>query len=75
VRGCAPKTENIKAAMNEDIKTSATPYFPVVSISSNEKAMPGRTLHNGDVQISGLILNLRRTDFAKKIRAVAGTTL
>ena len=57
VRGCAPKTENMKAAMNEDIKTSATPYCAVVSIRSNEKAMPGKTLQKGDDQINGLILN------------------
>lgn len=44
MRGCAPKTENMKAAMNEAINTSATPYCSVVSIRSREKAIPGRTL-------------------------------
>lgn len=44
VRGWAPKTENINAAMKDEMRTSVTPYCWVVSIKSNEKAMPGRTL-------------------------------
>lgn len=36
----------MNAAMNEDIKTSVTPYCWVVSIKSREKAIPGRTLHD-----------------------------
>jgi hypothetical protein len=44
VSGCAPKVENIKAAMNEDMRTSTTPYSSVVSMRSRENAMPGRTL-------------------------------
>jgi len=42
--GCAPKIEKMKAAMNEDIRTSITPYCPVVSMRSKEKAMPGKIL-------------------------------
>lgn len=44
VKGWAPNTENMKAAMNDDMRTSATPYCWVVSIKSNENAIPGRTL-------------------------------
>lgn len=44
VKGWAPNTEKMKAAMNDDMRTSATPYCCVVSIKSNEKAIPGRTL-------------------------------
>lgn len=44
VNGWAPKTEKMNAAMNEDMRTSATPYCCVVSIKSREKAMPGNTL-------------------------------
>jgi hypothetical protein len=44
VRGWAPKTENTKAAMKDDIKTSETPYWLVVSMRSREKAIPGNTL-------------------------------
>jgi hypothetical protein len=44
VRGCAPKTEKIKEAMKDEMSTSETPYFSVVSMRSNEKAIPGRTL-------------------------------
>lgn len=44
VRGWQPKTENTNAAMNEESKTSATPYWSVVSMRSREKAMPGKTL-------------------------------
>ena len=44
VRGCAPKTEKMNAAMNEASNTSVTPYCSVVSIRSREKAIPGRTL-------------------------------
>ena len=44
VNGCAPNTENMKAAMNDEMSTSATPYCWVVSIKSKEKAMPGNTL-------------------------------
>jgi len=42
--GCPPKTENTPAATAEESKTSATPYIPVVSMRSKEKAIPGRTL-------------------------------
>lgn len=61
--------------MNEETKTSATPYCPVVSMRSNENAMPGKTLREANGQIVGLILNQSRLHFAKKIRAVAGSTL
>jgi len=44
VKGCAPNTEETNAAMKEDSKTSATPYWSVVSIRSSENAIPGRTL-------------------------------
>lgn len=44
VRGWAPKTENMNAAMKEDISTSATPYWLVVSIRSRLNAIPGSTL-------------------------------
>ena len=44
VSGCAPKTEKMKAAMKEDMRTSDTPYICVVSMRSRENAMPGRTL-------------------------------
>jgi len=44
VRGCAPNTENMNAAMNVDKRTSATPYCCVVSMRSREKAIPGSTL-------------------------------
>lgn len=47
VRGCAPKTENMNAAMKEDMRTSAMPYCWVVSMRSSEKAMPGKTLYDG----------------------------
>lgn len=43
--GWAPNTENTKAAMKEEIRTSTTPYLFVVSIKSRENAMPGRTLN------------------------------
>ena len=42
--GWAPKTEKMKAAMNDDRSTSDTPYCCVVSMRSKENAMPGRTL-------------------------------
>lgn len=42
--GWAPNTENMKAAMKEEIRTSTTPYLLVVSIRSRENAMPGNTL-------------------------------
>jgi len=42
--GWPPKTENTPAAIAEESKTSATPYLPVVSMRSKEKAIPGRTL-------------------------------
>lgn len=72
VRGCAPRTENTKAAMNEDRRTSETPYCWVVSIKSNEKAIPGRTLA---VCLSQEHKRKKvNVHFAKKIRAVAGTT-
>ena len=45
--GWAPKMEKMKAAMNEDRSTSETPYWFVVSMRSNEKAIPGKTLHPG----------------------------
>ena len=48
VRGCAPKTEKMNAAMNEASNTSVTPYCSVVSIRSREKAIPGRTLRTHD---------------------------
>ena len=43
--GWAPKKEKMNAAMNEERSTSDTPYCCVVSIKSNENAMPGSTLH------------------------------
>lgn len=49
--GCAPKMEKIKDAMNEDNRTSATPYCCVVSMRSNEKAIPGNTLDEEAGQI------------------------
>lgn len=42
--GWPPNTENTPAAIAEESKTSATPYFPVVSMRSKENAIPGRTL-------------------------------
>ena len=42
--GWAPKTEKMNAAMNDESKTSETPYWFVVSIKSKENAIPGRTL-------------------------------
>ena len=39
-----PEVENTKEAMNDDSKTSATPYCCVVSMRSRENAIPGRTL-------------------------------
>ena len=59
VRGCAPKTEKMDAAMNEASNTSVTPYCSVVSIRSREKAIPGRTLR----QIS----SLREYEFLEEI--------
>ena len=53
--GCAPNTEKMNAAINEDNRTSVTPYSLVVSIKSRENAMPGRTL--------GLLV--QRTDIEK----------
>ena len=43
-RGWAPKTEKTAAAMNDDRRISVTPYSWVVSMRSNEKAMPGKML-------------------------------
>ena len=85
-RGWAPKTEKTKAAMKEETRTSATPYWPVVSMRSREKAMPGRTLMRGERERErerdggvrsalGAGSGARETHLAKKMRAVAGTTL
>ena len=81
-RGWAPKTEKTKAAMKEETRTSATPYWPVVSMRSREKAMPGRTLMRGERERDGGVRSAldagsgaRETHLAKKMRAVAGTTL
>ena len=43
-RGWAPKTEKTKDAMNEESKTSDTPYCPVTTVKCKENAIPGRTL-------------------------------
>ena len=45
--GWAPNTENMKEAMNDERRTSDTPYCCVVSIRSRENAMPGNTLRIG----------------------------
>ena len=47
VKGCAPKIEKMKAAINEAMRTSETPYISVVSMRSNENAIPGNTLDSG----------------------------
>ena len=62
----------MKAAINDESKTSDTPYSFVVSIRSSEKAIPGRTL----IQWSMLVTEKRnnRPNLAKKIRRVAGIT-
>lgn len=73
VRGWAPNTANMKAAMNDDRSTSATPYCSVVSMRSRENAIPGRTLRHFQYSKYGMVH--RYTDLAKNIRTVAGTTL
>ena len=72
-KGWAPKTEKMKAAMNEERSTSATPYCCVVSMRSRENAIPGSTLHVSS-GASFTCLNLG-THFAKNIRTMAGMTL
>ena len=72
VSGWAPKMENMNAAMKDERRTSATPYWFVVSIRSNENAMPGSTLRIFFVQ--KYERGLEEADFAKNMRAVAGTT-
>jgi hypothetical protein len=74
VNGWAPNNENMKAAINDEMRTSATPYCCVVSIRSKEKAMPGRTLNQyisiprrGETVVTPAY-------FAKNINVVAGTT-
>jgi len=75
VRGWAPNIENINAAMKDDIRTSATPYCPVVSIKSRENAMPGKTLSVGKKLIKNDQSDANRiTHFAKNMSAVAGIT-
>ena len=43
-RGWGPKTEKTKDAMNEESRTSDTPYCPVTTVKCKENAIPGRTL-------------------------------
>ena len=74
VRGCAPKTEKMNAAMNEASNTSMTPYCSVVSIRSREKAIPGRTLRHIPTSESKYFGENIETHLEKKVRAVAGTT-
>ena len=57
--GCAPNIEKTNAAINDDSRTSETPYCCVVSMRSREKAMPGRTLH-GFVRIVLIEAMLKR---------------
>ena len=76
-RGWAPKTEKMKAAMNEDKSTSDTPYCCVVSMRSNENAIPGNTLDwaRPPLRLVVMLLMILDTYFAKKIRTTAGITL
>ena len=74
VRGCAPKTEKMNAAMNEASNTSVTPYCSVVSIRSREKAIPGRTLRHNKSQKVCIFSGDIETHLEKEIRAVAGIT-
>lgn len=61
----------MKAAMNDEMRISETPYCWVVSIKSKENAIPGRTLATFKfLTHSNPWIN---THFAKKINAVAGT--
>ena len=50
-RGWAPKTEKTKEAMNEESRTSDTPYCPVTTVKCKENAIPGRTL--GTIRFQG----------------------
>lgn len=50
-RGWAPKTEKTKDAMNEESRTSDTPYCPVITVKCKENAIPGRTL--GTIRFQG----------------------
>ena len=72
-KGCAPNMENTKEAMNEDRRTSETPYCCVVSIKSRENAIPGSTLRA--VRADRIGESRRDTYFAKKIKTIAGITL
>jgi len=74
VNGWAPNTEKMNAAMNDDIKTSDTPYSRVVSMRSKENAIPGSTLENTRYFRGFSHTKNHWTNLAKKIRAVAGTT-
>ena len=74
--GWAPNTEKMKEAINDDSRTSDTPYCWVVSIKSREKAMPGRTLR-GDalVSVPADAHTIGKTHLAKNINTIAGITL
>ena len=72
--GCAPKTENMKAAMKDDNNTSETPYCCVVSIRSSEKAMPGSTLVRVRLYCNRKYV-IWVTYLAKNISTIAGITL
>jgi len=64
----------MNAAMNDDIKTSDTPYSRVVSMRSKENAIPGSTLENTRYFRRSSHTKNHWTNLAKKIRVVAGTT-
>jgi hypothetical protein len=69
VRGCAPKTEKMNAAMNEANNTSVTPYCSVVSIRSREKAIPGRTLRHNQSQRVYVFLRRLQNSLGKESKS------